>query len=64
MLSLAQTNKFYWYELYLSPEELKIGSGSSYVHTEYSTVFSLGLLVLNVMNSGDFNRDVYLKKNY
>jgi hypothetical protein len=48
----------------MSPEELNVEIQHDYAHTEKDAVFSLGSLVLNVMNVGDFNRLLYSRKKY
>lgn len=64
MYDLAQSGKYFWYDFYMSPEELNVEIQHDHVHTEKDAVFSLGSLVLNVMNVGDFNRLLYSSKKY
>lgn len=53
------SRSFYWYNFYFSPEEL-----ANHTDLSKAEVFSLGALVLNMMNPLDFTRIIYSYTEY
>ncbi len=54
-IDLIEDKKSAWYQFYFAPEQLNV-----YTNEEpNSSVFSIGAMILNIMNPLDFKRDIY-----
>ena len=56
--SLIKSNKYEWYKFYLAPEQLT----NNNIEATNSCVFSMGAMILNIMNPLDFKRIIYSMK--
>ena len=58
--SVIKEKKYHWHQFYLAPEQLQ----NLELEATNSAVFSLGVLILNIMNPLDFQRDIYSRRAY
>ena len=54
-IDLIEQKKNTWYQFYFAPEQL----ATFYNEEANSSVFTIGAMMLNIMNPLDFKRDIY-----